>query len=92
MRDILLLKLMSSNLEERTFRVKINDILSSQRTLSSGAPQGSILGPLVFLVVFNDFLHCCGYTKCYLRADDAKIVAVNIKTQLVQSDLENISV
>ena len=46
---------------------------------------------LFFLVVITDFPRYCEFTKCYLCADDAKIFAINNETQLVQSDLDNIS-
>ena len=46
-----LLKLISSYLEKGTVRVKINDILSSQQTISKGVPQGSILGG--YIAVFR---------------------------------------
>lgn len=55
---------------------------------SSGVPQGSVLGPLLFLIYVNDLaqkLHC----PCYMFADDVKIVGCP-QNNLMQQDLEEI--
>ena len=56
----------------RSFRLKVNGTLSDQMDVTSGVPQGSILGPLLFLLFMNDLSD--GITSsCILYADDVKI-------------------
>ena len=41
--------------------------------VSSGIPEGSVLGPLLFLLYINDVVDCFTFSSCKLFADDLKI-------------------
>ena len=58
----------------RTQRVKINGILSESKSVLSGIPQGTVLGPLLFIIFINDLPDVCNaLSKIFLFADDAKL-------------------
>ena len=67
-----LLKWFGSYLEERQQRVVINGQCSSKLELNAGVPQGSILGPLLFLIYINDILQNVS-CELYMFADDTFI-------------------
>ena len=63
----------SSYLSDRKQYVSINGSDSEKIPLTHGVPQGSILGPLLFLVFINDFPKCNDFFKYTLFADDSTL-------------------
>ena len=69
------LNLLKSYLENRYQRININNITSSYSKLRCGIPQGSILGPLLFIIYTNDiFLELDNNEKMYMYADDTLLI------------------
>ena len=52
----------------------INNQRSSFKTITSGIPQGSILGPLLYTIYVNDIFFVADTVKCMLYADDTALV------------------
>ena len=67
--------LMASYLSERKQYVHFNSVSSDTLEIRYGVPQGSILGPLLFLLYMNDIMNCLADldTKFVLYADDTNI-------------------
>jgi len=70
--------------------VCINNSNSSLLPVESGVPQGSILGPLLFIMYMNDLPNAVLFSKIFLFADDTKCfknIRVNSDTHLLQEDV-----
>lgn len=90
-----LLRWFHSYITNRSQKVVINGYQSSSVLVTSGVPQGSILGPLLFILFINDINHCFQNSKFLLYADDLKAY-MPIKTiddcTLFQQDLDRLSI
>ena len=67
------LKWFESYLPIREQQCSIDEQLSSKKTITCGIPQGSILGPLLFLLYINDLPECLRSTTPCMFADDTQI-------------------
>ncbi len=89
-----LLNWFSSYLLGRTQRVVLEGTSSDCLPVHSGVPQGSILGPLLFLLFVNDMPEALSEnTKVALFADDAKIyhkIENRADSLVLQQDLNNL--
>ena len=68
-----LLKILESFLRLRKQFVEINGVRSEMVDITSGVPQGSVLGPILFLLYINDMPDCLETSEVSIFADDSKI-------------------
>ena len=80
-------------LTNRKQRVAVSGVLSRESAVISGVPQGSVLGPLLFLIYVNDISDVLSQSDALLFADDTKIIKT-IKgvsdCEILQDDLLSI--
>ena len=80
------IKWFQSYISTRKFVVNIGDKFSTSADLKCGAPQGSILGPLLFLLYVNDMPQSveCGL---FLYADDSCLVYQHKELSVIEKQL-----
>ena len=67
------LKWFKSYLSNRIQRVSYNEVVSDALPISTRVPQGSILGPLLFLIFINDMPNVIEHGKISMYADDTTL-------------------
>ena len=77
--------LFKNYLTNRKQYVRVNNINSDMREITCGVPQGSVLGPLLFILYINDIANCCNEGYFRIFADDTGIFChSNDITSLIQ--------
>lgn len=85
----------SSYVKNRSQAIVLNGYTSSWNTIPSGVPQGSLLGPLLFILFISDIGSCFRHSNYLLFADDMKIyrtVNTDADALLLQEDLDRLNV
>ena len=84
-----------SYLTKRKQYVFIGNQVLNLNEISTGVPQGSVLGPLLFFIYINNLHKCMKYSKTYHFADDTSIIqshsSLQILSKRINKDLSNLS-
>ena len=76
-------------LSNRTQFVTINGTLSESMDLSLCVPQGSVLGPLLFIIFINDLPTVIKRCKVVMYADDTALFIANLDRKVIEAVLQN---
>ena len=77
-------------LSGRKMIVKVGDVLSICKDVLSGVIQGSVIGPLLFIIFVNDLPNCIN-SLCKLFADDLKLIVCPSNYSISLFDLDNLA-
>ena len=78
---------LSSYLSNRSQYVSIMGFDSTCQKIRHGVPQGSVLGPLLFLIYINDLHLAIKYSNVYHFADDTNLLNINKSPKQLQKYL-----
>ena len=81
--------LLSSYLSNRSQYVKLNGDISNMERISFGVPQGSVLGPLLFLIYINDIPNILKYSTPILFADDTYLMFSSKSFDILQTNIQD---
>ena len=82
------MKWFQSYLSKRSQRVIIN-VLSDPHYINAGVPQGSILGPILFLLFINDMPTILTQCSIVMYADDTRLYAYGKDVDKIKHALNN---
>ena len=84
-----------SYLSDREQRTKVLSTISESKPVKFGVPQGSVLGPLLFIYFINDLPSVVKHAKIIMYTDDIVLYCSNINPRIavhcMQLDLNSIS-
>ena len=67
--------------------MNIRNAHSGYKSVTCGVPQGSILGPLLFILFTNDMPHCLKHCNASMYADDSTVYVIGKDVKLIESIL-----
>ena len=81
------LQLFENYISNRSQSVYCNTKYSCSKTILTGVPQGSILGPLLFLVYIDDIINASSKLECTIYADDTNLLLADMDIHSLHSNL-----
>ena len=69
--------------------VSVNNVKSAFEEIISGVPQESIIGPILFIIYFNEFFHFILVASAHNFADENTLSSFNKRIEILISILES---
>lgn len=82
-------RIVQSFLNERTYRVRVNNSLSDGKPVSAGVPQGSLLGPVLYNIFVTDIPQPPEGILLLAYADDILIASTGARARNVNRNMNN---
>ena len=76
-----------SYLSNRSQYVSVNGFHSKSEIMKFGVPQGSVLGPLLFLIYINDLRNAIYHSTVHHFADDTNLLYINKNLKTIQNKI-----
>jgi hypothetical protein len=83
-------KILKSYLDEKLFQVKLKEETANLKKMKAGVPQGSLLGPILYLIYTAD-LPTSEDTNIATFADETAILALDDQPETATAKLQNIN-
>lgn len=80
---------LKSYLQDRHQYVQVNNVKSDYRIMTHGVPQGSVLGPKLFIMYINDVCEAVDKLSCILFADDTSLYLSGQDMKQLQRSIED---
>ena len=83
-----LCKLLENYLSNRKQRTKLNNVTSDLRSVTTGVPQGSTVGPVMFIIYINDLANTLNHARSFMYADDTVIYCADLESRVARKHMQ----